>query len=363
MALTATDSQHMATALRLAEQGLNTTSPNPHVGCVLVKGDEVVGQGWHRAAGEPHAEINALAQAGDRASGSTCYVTLEPCSHTGRTGPCTDALIEAGVTRVVFAMEDPNPKVAGAGLQRLRDAGIEVDGPLMQSEARQLNIGFVRRMATGRPFVRAKLAMSLDGRTAMPDGNSFWVTGPKAREDVQRLRARSCAVLSGWRSVQMDKAQMTVRGEEFGLDLGDRQPLRVLLDANNRLEDSARFFQASSPILVANLSRDEEQGHVRRVRLPEKQGHIDLDALLDLLGKEEINELLIESGPELTGAFVRQGLVDELIIYVAPKLMGSESAPLFDLPLQKMAEALPLHFSEVRSIGGDLRITALLEKE
>ncbi len=363
MSLTPIDSQFMARALRLAEQGLYSTSPNPRVGCVLVKEGRVVGEDWHRAAGQPHAEVLALQQAGDAARDATCYLSLEPCSHTGRTGPCSEALIQAGVSRLVYAMEDPNPEVAGSGLEQLEKAGIQVDGPLMQSDARALNPGFIRRMATGRPLVRVKMAISLDGRTAMPDGNSYWVTGPKAREDVQRLRARSCAVLSGWRSVEMDKAQMTVRPDEFGLDLGSRQPLRVLLDAQCRLPQDARFFRAESPVLVANLQRDDEQGHIRHVRLPEKQGHIDLHAVLDLLGQMEINELLVESGPELSGAFMRAGLVDELVIYMAPKLMGSNSAPLFGLPLQKMAEALPLHFTEVRQIGGDLRITALLEKE
>lgn len=360
------DSQYMARALRLAEHGLYTTTPNPRVGCVLVKSGTVIAEAWHKEAGQPHAEALALAAAGDNASGVTCYVTLEPCSHSGRTGPCADALIAAGVKRVVYAMEDPNPLVGGGGIEKLRQAGIEVNGPLMQDEARRLNAGFIKRMHLGRPLVRLKMAMSLDGRTAMADGNSFWITGPKARADVQRLRARSCAILSGWRSVEMDKSQMTVRAEEFELvaeGIGERQPLRVLVDAHNRLPMGARFYKAKSPILVANLERDESSEHIRWIKIPAQGQHLDLVALLQQLGELGINELLVESGHELSAAFMRAGLVDELVIYVAPKLMGSDAAPLFLLPLQKMAESLPLHISEVRHIGGDIRITAVPETE
>ena len=362
------DNHYMARALRLAERGQFTTSPNPRVGCILVKEGEEIASGWHQVAGGPHAEILALEQAGDKAKGATCYVSLEPCSHIGRTGPCSQALIEAGVSRVVYGMEDPNPKVQGEGVEKLRAAGIEVEGPLMAKEAAQINAGYVKRMTTGRPLVRLKMAMSLDARTAMPDGNAFWITGPKARADVQKLRARSCAVLSGWKSVALDKSQMTVRPEEFDLDveyLGQRQPLRILLDAKLQMPSDARFFKAESPILVANLSREGtgDLSHVRYLKVAENNEHIDLEALLDQLGAEQINDLLIESGATLAGAFMRAGLVDELIIYVAPKLMGSEARALFDIPLQKMAESLPLHIQEIRQLGGDIRITAKLEKE
>lgn len=365
------DSQFMARALRLAERGLYSTSPNPRVGCVLVKEGETLAEAWHQKTGEAHAEILALEIAAEKAKGATCYVSLEPCNHTGRTGPCSEALIEAGIARVVYAMEDPNPQVGGAGVARLREAGIEVDGPLMNQEAARINIGYVKRMATGRPFIRLKMAMSLDGRTAMPDGNAFWITGPRARTDVQRLRARSCAILTGWKSASMDKSQMTVRAEEFELSeegLGERQPLRVLVDSTLQMNDGARFFQAKSPILIANLTQDgeEKQGgdsHIGYLRTDEDQGHVDLADLVKKLGDREINELLVETGSELSGAFLRAGLVDELIIYMAPKLMGSDARALFELPLQKMTESLPLHIKEVRQLGGDLRITASPEME
>ena len=373
----AQDSKFMARALRLAERGTYTTSPNPRVGCVLVKGGEpsaaakIIAEAWHQKAGQGHAEILALDMAGEKAKGATCYVSLEPCNHTGRTGPCTEALIEAGIARVVYAMEDPNPQVGGAGVARLREAGIEVDGPLMNQEAARINIGYVKRMATGRPFIRVKMAMSLDGRTAMPDGNAFWITGPRARTDVQRLRARSCAILTGWRSAAMDKSQMTVRADEFEIaeeGLGERQPLRVLVDSKLKMEKDARFFQAQTPILVANLSRDgsgneEGDSHISYLKIEEAEGHVDLTELVEKLGDRGINELLVETGSELSGAFLRAGLVDELIIYMAPKLMGSDARALFELPLQKMTESLPLHIKEVRQLGGDLRITASPEME
>lgn len=362
------DSLYMARALRLAERGIYSTSPNPRVGCVLVKDESVIAEAWHQRAGEGHAEILALEQAGENAKGSTCYVSLEPCNHSGRTGPCTKALIKAGIDRVVYAMEDPNPLTAGAGVESLRAEGVQVDGPLMEQEAARINAGFVKRMSTGRPFVRLKMAMSLDGRTAMSDGNAFWITGPRARADVQRYRARSCAVLSGWKSVEMDKSQMTVRPEEFELDeenVGDRQPLRVLVDSHLQLDKKARFFQAQSPILVANLEREGagDLDHINYLKVDAEAGHIDLDNLLDKLGEIEINELFVESGSELSGAFMRAGLVDELLVYVAPKLMGSDARSLFELPLQKMAESLPLHIKEIRQIGGDIRITAMPEME
>ncbi len=366
--MSAIDSHYMARALRLAERGIYSTTPNPKVGCVLVKDDAVIAEAWHQRSGEGHAEILALEQAGESAQGATCYVSLEPCNHAGRTGPCTQALIEAGIGRVVYAMEDPNPLNAGAGVERLRAEGVQVDGPLMEREAARINAGFIKRMSTGRPLVRLKMAMSLDGRTAMSDGNAFWITGPRARADVQRYRARSCAVLSGWKTVSMDKSQMTVRPEEFELEdenIGERQPLRVLVDSKLQLNTSARYFQAQSPILVANLEKEGEGSadHVRYLKVDAEADHIDLDNLLDKLGELEINELFVESGAALGGAFMRAGLVDELIVYIAPKLMGTDARGLFELPLQKMAESLPLHIKEIRQIGGDIRITAMPEME
>lgn len=361
-----TDQKMMARALELAQRGIYTTQPNPRVGCVLAVDGEIVGEGWHWRAGEPHAEVMALQHAGVKARGATCYVSLEPCCHTGRTGPCTNALVEAGVSRVVYAMEDPDPRVGGRGVEQLRAAGMQVDGPILETAARAINAGYIKRLSTGRPLVRVKMAMSLDGRTAMPDGNSFWITGPQARADVHKLRARSCAVLSGWRSVMMDQSQMTVRADEFGLEdegLGQRQPLRVLVDSQLRLPRDARYFQEPSPILVVNAQRSGQDAQVEHLQLQLRGEHLDLDQLMDELGRRQVNELLVESGPALSGAFVRAGLVDELVIYVAPKLMGSDAAPLFDLPLLRMPEALPLHIQEIRHIGADFCITAILEKE
>lgn len=361
------DAQHMARAIQLARLGLYSTTPNPRVGAVLVKDGEVVGEGWHRIAGEPHAERVALENAGDKAKGTTCYVTLEPCNHQGRTSPCTDALIAAGISRVVFGQEDPNPLNAGAGIDHLRQAGIAVDGPLMEASCRELNPGFNLRMTQGRPWVRVKMAMSLDGRTAMPDGDAFWITGPKARADVQQWRARSCAVIAGWKSIEKDEARMTVRpeeGEHGWENWTGRQPLRVVLDSHLRLPQSARFFKEDdAPWLIANLEKDQQLDLGRLVRFNAIDDRVDLRELLAYLADQQVNEVLVEAGPTLAGAFMRRGLVDELVLYVAPKLMGSESRPLFDLPLQKMAEALPLHFREVRNLGQDIRILASLETD
>jgi len=365
--LMANDAQHMARAIQLARRGLYSTKPNPRVGAVLVKGKGIVGEGWHRIAGEAHAETLALFQAGEDAKGSTCFVTLEPCNHQGKTGPCTDALISAGVKRVVFGQEDPNPINAGAGIERLREAGVEVDGPLMEADCRELNPGFNLRMTQGRPFVRIKMAMSLDGRTAMPDGDAFWITGPKARADVQQWRARSCAVVSGWRSIDRDEARMTVRAEEVD-DINEywtgRQPLRVVLDSHLNLPQSARFFdELDATWLIAKLEKDEQHERGSLIRINQVEGRVDLRELLKYLADQQINEVLVEAGPTLAGAFLRRGLVDEMVLYVAPKLMGSGSRPLFDLPLQQMVEALPLHYREIRYFGQDIRILASLETD
>lgn len=370
MPLSASDSHWMARALRLAERGRYTSMPNPRVGCVLVREEAPVAAGWHRRAGENHAEINALEQAGERARGATAYVTLEPCDHTGRTGPCSEALIRAGVARVVYAMEDPNPAVAGGGLARLRAAGIEVDGPLMEEEARALNPGFIKRMAQGLPLVRCKLAMSLDGRTAMASGESQWVTGRRAREDVQRLRARSCAIVTGVDTVLMDRAALTVRPGELNLagaeEIARRQPLRVVLDSRGRMDPQATLLSHPGPVLLVQGERPAPRQwpeQVETLTLPGPDGRIDLQALLEELARRECNEVLVESGATLAGAFLGRGLLDELQIYMAPKLLGNSARPLFQLPLERMSGQLPLKIHDIRALGQDWRIIASPDPE
>lgn len=374
MSLTHADHQFMAQALRLAERGLYTTMPNPRVGCVLVKDGRVIAEGWHYRAGEAHAEVHALAKAGDMARGATVYVTLEPCSHTGKTGPCSEALISAGVARVVYGMEDPNPQVAGRGLERLQAAGVQVDGPLLEEDARALNPGFVKRMERNLPYVRCKLAMSLDGRTAMASGQSKWVTGRKSREDVQRLRARSCAIISGIDTVLSDNASLTVRANELQLpnadDAAAKQPLRVILDSRLRLARDADILRQASPILLVHNGNDENVArrhdwpkHLELLALPGQHGRIDPQALLQELARRECNEVLLEAGATLAGSFLRRALLDELIIYMAPKLLGSNARPLFDLPLDTLSSALPMKIRDIRAIGDDWRIISVPDME
>lgn len=368
MALSPQDFDFMARAFRLAERGLYTTMPNPRVGCVLVKDGEVIGEGWHERAGEPHAEVNALIHAGERVRGATAYVSLEPCSHTGRTGPCSQALIDAGISRVVYAMEDPNPLVSGRGIAIMRAGGIQVDGPVLEDDARALNPGFIRRMERKLPFVRCKLAMSLDGRTAMESGESKWITGPKARADVQRLRARSCAIVSGVDSVIQDNSSLTVRANELDLpnasDAAARQPLRVILDSRLRLPRNAMMFKQQTPILLVHngsATADQLTGwpeFVELLALPAKDGRIDLHALLRELALRHCNEVLVEAGATLAGSFLRRGLLDEIIVYMAPKLLGSKARPIFELPLETMSASLALKIQDVRALGRDWRITA-----
>lgn len=364
------DRQMMARALQLAQRGLYSTEPNPRVGCVLTRADHIVGEGWHVRAGEGHAEVNALAMAGEQARGATAYVTLEPCSHTGRTPPCADALVKAGVSRVVVAMQDPNPQVSGQGLARLHAAGIAVEVGVLESEARALNPGFIKRMQSGMPFVRVKLAMSLDGRTAMASGESQWITGPDARADVQRLRARSGAVISGADAVLQDNSALTVRADELGLPAEEaaaaalRQPLRVLVDGRLRVPLENRFFQQNCPALVVCKQlrgRVQDYGFAGAdlLTLPNAdQTQVDLAALLRELAERGCNEVLVESGAGLAGAFIQAGLVDELVVYMAPKLLGSSARALLDLPLELMAEAVQLEIMDMRAIGADWRLTA-----
>ncbi|WP_097462298.1 bifunctional diaminohydroxyphosphoribosylaminopyrimidine deaminase/5-amino-6-(5-phosphoribosylamino)uracil reductase RibD [Mangrovitalea sediminis] len=363
------DRRHMARALQLAERGLYSTDPNPRVGCVIVAAGEVVGEGWHERAGGPHAEVHALQAAGAKALGATAYVTLEPCSHHGRTPPCADALIRAGIARVVVAMEDPNPQVAGGGLQRLRGAGIDVESGLMAAQAEALNPGFLKRMRTGRPFVRVKIAASLDGRTAMASGESQWITGPEARADVQRLRARSSAIVTGIGTLLADRPALTVRETEMG-GLGDhaspgRQPLRVVLDSRLRSPLDAPLFQQAGNSVVLT-TRDSLQNHSVQAAalssagvLVEALGEteaVDLAAVLDWLGARGCNEVLVEAGPTLAGAFLSADLVDEFWLYQAPVLLGSEARPLVDLPIQQMADRLRLRVLDRRMVGQDQRL-------
>ena len=359
MTATADDYRWMARALELAKRGLLTTTPNPRVGCVIVREDRIVGEGWHVRAGEPHAEVHALAMAGEQARNATAYVTLEPCSHFGRTPPCAEALVNAGVARVVVAMEDPNPLVAGRGLARLRDAGIVVISGVEEIEARELNIGFISRMTRGRPWLRLKAAATLDGKTALENGVSQWITGDDARRDAHRWRARSCAVLTGIGTVRDDDPQLTVRAVPT-----ERQPLRVVVDARLETPLNARLLDGG-PVLVAAAIHDTERiaALERRgaevVVLPNDGGKVDLQALLFELGRRGLNEVLAESGFKLNGSLLKEGCVDELVLYLAPALVGDAARGLFNLPaLSSLAGKRPLAFHDVRLVGRDLRIIA-----
>ncbi|MGV6816545.1 MAG: bifunctional diaminohydroxyphosphoribosylaminopyrimidine deaminase/5-amino-6-(5-phosphoribosylamino)uracil reductase RibD [Thiotrichales bacterium] len=373
MTTTAADYGFMAQALRLAERGLYTTDPNPRVGCVLVDHQgEVVGRGFHARAGGPHAEVVALAEAGEKARGATAYVTLEPCSHHGRTPPCADALIQAGVTRVIVAMTDPNPLVSGAGLKRLRSAGIVTESGVMQAEAGELNKGFVSRMTRGRPWIRVKLAMSLDGRTAMASGESRWITSDAARRDVQRLRARASAVLTGSATVLMDDPSMNVRldPQRLGIEGEVRQPLRVVLDTHAQLKPSCKIFNMLGKSLIfsdglADISPESFAGRdVDFCPIPANDKGLDLHEVARELAVRGVNECHVEAGPTLSGAFLEAGLVDELVVYMAPHVMGSSARGLFNLPgIDEMSQRKSLHLSEVRQLGPDLRLTLIPESK
>ena len=369
--MSADDHRFMARALRLAQRGLYTTHPNPRVGCVLVKDGKIVGEGFHLRAGEPHAERLAIADAGVEVKGATAYVTLEPCSHHGRTPPCADALIEAGVSRVVAAMQDPNPQVAGEGLERLRQAGIKVECGLMEREAAALNPGFIKRMQQGLPYVRCKLAMSLDGRTAMASGESRWITDEAARKDVHRLRARSSAIVTGIGTVQADDPSMNVRLAREDLsglpqEAEPHQPLRVVLDSQLQMSPQAKML--SLPGMTAIICCSERDPDKRSkleaagalvFRRPAGNSCIELRSVFEYLATQEINEILLEAGSVLSGSALMEGLVDELVIYMAPHLMGDDGLGLFHLPgLEKMQDRIDLNITDVRSVGRDIRITA-----
>jgi diaminohydroxyphosphoribosylaminopyrimidine deaminase/5-amino-6-(5-phosphoribosylamino)uracil reductase len=347
---------HMAQALRLAERGLYSTQPNPRVGCVIAHGERVAGQGWHERAGQPHAEVFALREAAEQARGATAYVTLEPCAHHGRTPPCADALVAAGVARVVIAAEDPFPQVAGQGMARLRAAGIAVESGLMRDEAREINVGFFSRIERHRPWVRVKLAMSLDGRTALANGESKWITGEAARADVQRWRARSSAILTGSGTVLADNPQLTVRGMPAAVP-----PLRVILDRRLRTPAGSHVLDGQTPTLVLHaasaVNGDERFDRVERMTVPEQDGGLELHAVLGLLAGRGCNELHVEAGPSLCGALFAAGLADELLIYMAPLLLGDTARPLLSLPpLADMAARWRLRTLDTRAVGHDLRL-------
>jgi diaminohydroxyphosphoribosylaminopyrimidine deaminase/5-amino-6-(5-phosphoribosylamino)uracil reductase len=352
----ATDHALMARALRLAERGAYTTKPNPMVGCVLAHGEEVVGEGWHAVAGGPHAEVVALQAAGDRARGATAYVTLEPCAHHGKTGPCAEALIAAGVARVVAAMRDPFPQVDGAGFDRLRAAGIAVEHGLMAGDARRLNHGFLSRVERKRPWVRVKLATSLDGRTALANGDSKWISGEASRRDVMRWRARAGAILTGAGTVLADDPQLTVR---FDDDTPFVPPLRVVLDPGLATVGRSHIRAGAAPTLYfhapdAKPPRGFDAAHMH---VPMREGMLDLEAVLQALAAREINEVQVEAGATLAGALLRAGLVDEVLLYVAPILLGAEARPLFDgLRIDEMAQRLRLQTIETRRLGDDTRL-------
>jgi len=363
MAWAAEDFQHMARALQLARLGLNTSHPNPRVGCVLVKEGERVGEGWHRSAGSPHAEIDALSMAGPRAAGATCYVSLEPCCHHGRTPPCTEALVKAGIMRVLAAAEDPNPRVRGQGFAILQEAGVQVECGLLEEESRHLNRGFFSRMQRGRPFVTCRLAASLDGRTASASGESKWITAEPARADVQRLRAQASAVITGIATVLSDDPSLTVRDPE--IEMAGRQPLRIIMDSMLRTPLNARLFAQPGKACIVTLEQPQNKVQpfidrgVTMLVVSARDGRVDLGETLNHLSDMEINEVLLEAGPTLAGAMFRAGLVDELVLYTAPMLLGGAARPLLSLPgISRLSDGLRLQIEDLRQIGADLRITA-----
>lgn len=369
---TAFDYRMMSRALQLAARGLYTTHPNPRVGCVIVQGERIVGEGWHQVAGQGHAEVNALQSAGDAARGATVYVTLEPCAHHGRTPPCADGLVNAGVGRVIGAMQDPNPRVSGGGYGRLRAAGIEALSGLLAVQAEALNPGFLKRMRNGLPWVRIKSGISQDARTAMASGESQWITSAPARTDVQRLRARSEAIITGVETVLADDPAMTVRLSAWPEALSPwgwptgfepMQPMRVVLDTHLRTPVTARMLREPGITVVVHGDEDAEReaaltaAGARLLKMPVEAAQIALRPLLEWLAQQEVNEVLVEAGATVAGAFLRSGLADEWVVYQAPCLLGSEARPALHLPgMTSMADKQSLHLMDVRQIGPDLRL-------
>lgn len=370
--MSAVDRQMMSRALQLAAKGRYTSAPNPSVGCVIARDDSIIGEGFTRPAGGNHGEIEALQQASDTA-GATAYVTLEPCSHQGRTGPCADALVAAGISRVVIACEDPNPEVAGSGIQKLKDAGIEVELGLMEDQARESNRGFIKRHEQGMPWVTVKMAASLDGRTAMASGQSQWITTPPARQDVQRLRAASCAIITGIGTQLMDDPSLTVRitSEELGVQDSLQQPLRVVVDSKLQMSATARMFEQPGATLIATLEGESQREKSKAlieagaevVFLPAMAEHIDLQALLVALAARGCNQVMVEAGAGLAGAFIAEGLLDELVCYWAPKLFGNDARPMFNLPIRTIDAHLALSVKDMRMIGEDIRVTLYPDKD
>jgi len=374
MAWTIADREFMSRALELAAKGRYTASPNPTVGCVLVRDASAIGEGYTRPAGGNHAEIEALGDLSKAAtSGATAYVTLEPCSHTGKTGPCVDALINAEISRVVIACEDPNPKVAGQGIKLLEQAGIEVACGLFEDQAREINKGFMKRQEHGTPWVLVKMAASLDGRTAMASGQSQWITTPASRKDVQRLRAASCAIITGIGTQMMDDPSLTVRinNDDVGVEDSLRQPLRVVVDSRMQMSPESRMLAQPGDTLIATLDQSEQREKALALKaagadvvfLPALDGHVDLQQLLLELARRECNNVMVEAGAGLAGAFVAEGLLDELVCYWAPKLFGSDARPMFELPIQTIDAHLALSVKDIRQIGEDIRITLRPDKD
>jgi diaminohydroxyphosphoribosylaminopyrimidine deaminase/5-amino-6-(5-phosphoribosylamino)uracil reductase len=356
---TADDHRYMAQALQLAERGLYTTAPNPRVGCVLVRGGAVVGEGWHEKAGAPHAEINALQAAGSTARGATAYVTLEPCAHHGRTPPCVDALTAAGVARVIAAMQDPNPQVAGKGLATLADKGVPVASGLLENEARELNVGFVSRMTHGRPWVRLKLAASLDGKTALNNGRSQWITSEAARRDGHHWRARACAILTGIGTVKDDDPQLTVRDVA-----ASRQPLRVVVDSRLETPISARILSGGGVLIAAAGENREKMRALQEkgaevIVLPNSSGKVEFRDLFRELARREMNEVHVEAGYKLNGSLLGEGMVDELVLYLAPCVIGHAARGMFNLPeLTDLSGRRNLRIRDLRMVGDDIRLLA-----
>lgn len=361
----------MARAIHLAKQAWYTTSPNPRVGCVIVNDKhEIVGEGYHAKAGQPHAEVYALDMAGEKAKGATAYVTLEPCSHYGRTPPCAEGLIKAGVSKVICAMVDPNPQVSGNGIRMLEEAGIDVETGLMEAEARALNPGFIKLMEKQLPFVRCKLASSLDGKTAMASGESKWITSPQAREDVQRLRAQSCAIITGADTVIFDDAKLNVRWQQLGYlknsynEADIRQPTRIVIDSQNRLTPDLAIFKHQSPVVVICQKQNKDHqwpAFVSFVEVPlnSNTNKIDLGFMLRAIAKSGFNDILIEAGETLAGAFIEAGLVDELILYQAPILMGSAGRSLCSMPsVEQLRQSKQLDIKSIVQVGPDFKVTA-----
>ena len=365
MSFSAQDSVFMAQAIQLAKKGWYTTRTNPRVGCVIVKNNQIVAEGWHQKAGLNHAEVNALESADEDLTGATAYVTLEPCSHFGKKPPCALALVKAGVSKVVCAMQDPNPLVAGQGIEQLRKAGVEVTVGLMQTDAEKLNPGFIKRMQTGLPKVVVKSAISLDGKIAMASGESQWITGKAARADVQKLRAESCAIMTGSGTVIQDNPSMNVRELEFLQNDHFEQPLRVVIDSQGLVDSDAKIFQQEGETwLVTSQWQNKEYPSAVNQELfaTNDSGKIDLYELLLKLGDKGINQVLVEAGSGLAGAFIEQGLADELVVYQAPKLLGSNAQSVYQLPFHKMAQSIELDLSDTRRLGDDTKFIYTVKK-